>query len=172
MATWQQQISWSAPHSISQLTAKRGARKEHIPEERGFYAFVEGKHPPSPDRCLYVGIAARQSLYKRLGSYLRKKVTEQKAATMSHKGKRLLSFARIKGVDGAGTATENTERNDKFIHVCWAVSPLYLEGSRAENSLEAAYMLERALVDYYRPIYNTANWERENDFDFEDDTDW
>ena len=172
MTTWQQRIEWSDPHSIAQLTAKRGARKEHIPEERGFYAFVEGNHKPSPDRCLYVGIAARQSLYKRLGSYLRTKVTEKKASTLKHKGKRLLSYARIKGLDGTGTASVNTEVNDKFIHVCWAVSPLHLEGALAENSIEVAYLLERALIDYYRPLYNTADWERENDFDFEDDTDW
>ena len=171
MATWQQRIEWSDPHSISQLTSKRGARLV-IPKDHGFYAFVEGSHPPSPDRCLFVGIAARQSLYKRLGSYLRSKVTEQKAAKLKHKGKRLLSFARIKGLDGAGSASANTDLNDNFIHVCWAVSPLHLEGALADNSIEVAYLLERALIDYYRPLYNTADWERENDFDFEDDTDW
>ena len=177
MATWQQSIEWSNRHSISQLTAKRGARLV-IPKEYGFYAFVEGDQTPSPDRCLYVGIAARQSLYKRLGSYLRTKVTEQKASNLKHKGKRLLSYARIRGSHDAGdsrltpSAKTNQGPHDRFIHVCWAVSPLHLEGALAENSIEMAYLLERALIDYYRPLYNTADWERENDFDFEDDTDW
>jgi len=171
MTTWQDLIEWSRPHSISELTSKRGARTV-IPREFGFYAFVEGNRVPAPERVLYLGIAARQTLYRRLGSYLRKSVTEEKAETMKHRGKRLLSFARIKGLQGRGRAQGNTEENDKFIHVCWAVSPILMEGANREGGLEAGYQLERALVGYFRPLYNTADWARENDFDMEDDVDW
>ena len=169
--TWQATIDWSRPHSIAELTAGRGARLV-IPKDRGYYAFVEGAREPAPDRVLYLGIAARQTLYRRLGGYLRKSVTETKAANIRHRGKRLLAFARIKGLDGKGPASGNTPANDGFIHVCWATSPILMEGPEREGGLEAGYRLERALVDYFRPLYNTADWDRDNDFDLEDPVDW
>ena len=54
----------------------------------------------------------------------------------------------------------------------WAVSPLLLDGRSAEGGRDVAFMLERALVDFYRPAWNTADWERENDFDLDDECDW
>ncbi|WP_292294793.1 hypothetical protein [Marivita sp.] len=170
MASWHDQIIWSAPHSIAQLTQHRGARSV-IPTARGFYAFVSGCHPPSPERSLYLGIAVGQrGLRQRLGSYLRTVVTEHKAEAMKHKGKRLVSFARIRGIGGTGKGTRNSTRNDKFIHVCWAEAPFEFGGKTATgNEREWAFLLERALIDYYRPVFNTADWDGDWDFDMEDD---
>ena len=170
MSSWLQQLMWSKPHSITQLTTGADGRTV-IPKERGYYAFVEGHNVPVPNRCLYVGIAlGKTGLYGRLGSYLRTDVSLAKAKTMKHAGKRLLSFARIRGVDTLGTAKKNTAHNDSFIHVCWAPAPFNFESeSKGKNEREVAYMLERAMIDYYRPIYNTANYDRYNDFDLEDD---
>jgi hypothetical protein len=163
--TWVQQIVWSKPHSIYQLTATHGARAD-VPRVPGYYAFVEGARAPNVDHCLYIGIAAgKGGLYQRLGSYLRTSVTEHKAAGMKHEGKLRLSFARIKGIEGMGAATKNTASNDRFIHVCWAPSPIDVTDS---GGREMAYLLERALIDYYRPLYNTAAWDRDMDFDLED----
>ena len=168
MANWHELIVWSRPHSISELTSERGARTI-IPKDRGFYAFVEGARTPSPGNCLYIGIAVQKNgLYGRLGSYLRKTVTADKAETMKHRGKRLLSFARIKGVDGAGSASQNTEKNDSFIHVSWALAPLEF-GATAKNDKEYAFMLERALVDFYRPPYNTADWDPDLALELDDE---
>ena len=168
MASWQELIDWNKPRSISELTSERGARKI-IPKEKGFYAFVEGARKPSPGNCLYLGIAVQKNgLYGRLGSYLRKTVTDTKAESMKHRGKRLLSFARIKGVDGAGSAKKNTEKNDSFIHVSWALAPLEF-GATANNDKEYAFMLERALVDFYTPLYNTADWDPDLALELYDD---
>ncbi|SDI27442.1 hypothetical protein [Aliiruegeria lutimaris] len=166
---WLQAIQWSNAHTIHQLTAERGARGV-IPTEKGFYAFCKGAGLPSPDRCLYVGIAVgKRGLRGRLSSYLRAKVTESKAAVMKHRGKRLISFARIKGVTGTGSATANTIRNDRFIHVSWAPVPLDFSGGEAANAREYAFMLERALIDYYRPLYNTADWEADLELELDED---
>lgn len=168
--TWLQQIVWSRPHSVSELTTGSRGRKV-IPDDRGFYAFVEGCRRPSPDYCLYLGIAVgARGLYGRLGSYLRATVTAQGAAAMKHRGKKLISFARIRGVDGSGSGNVNTRANDKFIHVCWATVPLdFSAGRRAVNEREVAFMLERALIDYYRPLYNTADWERDLELELDED---
>lgn len=170
MASWLQQLDWQRPLSISELINGPDGRTV-IPTERGYYAFVEGAKKPLPTRCLYMGIAVgKRGLYGRLGSYLRSEVSTAKAAGMKHAGKRLLSFARIKGLSGAGTSDTNTERNDSFIHVCWALAPFDFDSeTKGKNEREFAYMLERAMIDYYRPLYNTADWGRENDFDLEDD---
>ncbi|RYH12378.1 hypothetical protein [Tropicimonas sp. IMCC6043] len=166
---WLQAITWSRAHTIYELTAERGARGV-IPQERGFYAFCSGAGKPSPNRCLYVGIAVgKRGLHGRLGSYLRTSVTEKKAAAMKHRGKRLLSFARIKGLQGTGSATSNTMANDKFIHVSWALVPLEFKGAAAADSREYAFMLERALIDYYRPLYNTADWEADLALELDED---
>ncbi len=170
MATWKEHVVWQAPHSIHELVHGPQGRRV-IPTDRGFYAFVDGATRPSPDRCLYVGIAAgKTGLYGRLGSYLRTSVTVGKASSMKHQGKKRLSFARIRGVDATGTAAANTPVNDKSIHVCWAIAPFDFDSaSKGKNEREFAYMLERALIDFYRPLYNTADWDRYNDFDLEDD---
>ena len=167
--TWLQRIEWTDPQSLHQLTAVQGARKA-IPTDRGFYAFVEGKRQPSPDRTLYLGIAVgKRGLYGRLGSYLRKTVKASKAEKIVHEGKRRLSFARIKGLDGSGGSQINTPANDKFIHLCWAVAPLdFASASAGRNEREWAYMLERALIDYYRPLYNTADWEADLDLELDE----
>lgn len=170
MPTWHDQIVWSVPHSISELTSARGARNK-ISNDKGFYAFVSGCHPPSPDRTLYLGIAVgKQGIRQRLRSYLRTSVTVQKADVMKHRGKRLISFARIRGAGGGGSSNTNTPRNDSFIHVCWASVPLdFSLGNATGNEREWAFMLERALIDYYRPLYNTADWDGYRDFDMEDE---
>ncbi|MEM9783000.1 MAG: hypothetical protein AAF899_11025 [Pseudomonadota bacterium] len=166
---WLQAIQWSGAHTIYQLTAQRGARRV-IPTARGFYAFCSGAGKPSPNRCLYVGIAVgKRGLYGRLGAYLRTSVTEKKAAAMKHRGKRLLSFARIKGLDGGGTGRISTAQNDKFIYVSWAEIPLEFSPAAAADSREYAFMLERALIDYYRPLYNTADWDADLELELDDD---
>ncbi|MEM7211218.1 MAG: hypothetical protein AAF479_04875 [Pseudomonadota bacterium] len=120
---------------------------------------MEAARKPSSGNCLYLGIAVQwKGLYGRLGSYLRKTVTESKVDTLKHRGKRLLSFARIKGIDGSDASTKNTAKHDSFIHVAWALAPLEF-GQTAKNDKEYAFMLERALVDYYTPLYNTADWD-------------
>ncbi len=170
MPNWHQQIIWSKPASIHSIIHGAAGRTV-IPQDRGYYAFVEGAMAPSPTRCLYVGIAVgKRGLYGRLGSYLRTSVTTAKAASMKHTGKKRLSFARIRGVDAMGSAQSNTVENDKFIHVCWAKAPFDFDSeSKGRNEREVAYMLERALIDFYRPLYNTADWDRYNDFDLEDE---
>ena len=141
MARWLQQIDWSKPHSISELTSQRGARSV-ITNAKGFYAFVEGFRTPSPDKTLYLGIAVgKRGVRQRLGSYLRTTVTEHKAEAMKHRGKRLISFARIKGVSGRGNSDSNTSRNDKFIHVCWAEAPFsFAAGSSTGNERECCLL--------------------------------
>lgn len=169
--TWLSRIDWTPPRTIYSLT-QHGARTV-IPTERGFYAFLQNSNPPQPSaNCLYVGIAAgKTGLRGRLSSYLRTTVTEAKATAMKHRGKRLLSFARIKGLDGSGSATQNTEANDKALYVSWAVAPLSFGGSAAEaqETRRVAYMLERALIDRYRPLYNTADWTRDLELELDED---
>lgn len=169
--SWLSQIAWSKPRTLGSLTG-HGARLA-IPSARGFYAFLSDGKPPAPaENCLYVGIAAgRAGLRGRLSSYLRREVTEAKAAAMKHRGKRLLSFARIKGLDGAGSGTSNTAAGDAAIFVSWATAPLDFGGSAASRAgtREVAYRLERALIDRYRPLYNTADWERDLDLELDED---
>ena len=166
--TWKEMFDWSEPRSIAELTSHRGAR-DAIPRTRGFYAFVEGKRRPTPDNCLYIGIAAsRAGLYGRLGSYLRSEVSASHAAGISHRGKRLLSFARIRGIDGTGRGQRNSLRNDWSIFVTWAPAPLEF-GALAASDREYAYMLERALIATYRPLYNSADWKGDTEIDLEDE---
>jgi len=169
--TWLSQITWTKPRTLGSLTG-HGARLA-IPAERGFYAFLSDGTPPAPaENCLYLGIAAgRGGLRQRLSSYLRREVTEAKAATMKHRGKRLLSFARIKGVDGAGAGTKNSDAGDAAIFVSWAVAPLIFDGASTyrAGTREVAYRLERALIDRFRPLYNTADWERDLELELDED---
>jgi hypothetical protein len=165
--SWLESIQWSRPHSISELTTGHGSRTV-IPPDRGFYAFVEGCHPPSPDRCLYLGIAiSARGLYGRLGSYLRAAVTPAEAAQIKHRGKRLITFARLNGVRDSDTG--GMEMNDSFIHLCWAVSPVDFDDMKRADAREYGFMLERALVDYFRPLYNTADWERDLELELDED---
>lgn len=164
--SWMEGIQWSRPHSIAELTSGRGARTV-IPTDRGFYAFVEGCRAPSPDHCLYLGIAvSSRGLYGRLGSYLRATVTPAKAAEIKHRGKRLITFARLNGVEGD---QPGADMNDSFIHVAWARCPVDFASHLDKDAREYAFMLERALVDYYRPLYNTADWELDLELELDED---
>ncbi|MEM6303366.1 MAG: hypothetical protein AAF744_01525 [Pseudomonadota bacterium] len=166
--TWGDQIVWSEPHSIHSLTHAHGARSV-IPKERGYYAFVSENAKPGDENSLYIGIAVgRSGLYQRLSAYLRGTISLDKAKRMKHEGKLRLSFARIKGLDGEGSAQTNTVANDKLIHLCWAVAPFHFSG-RGGAEREMAFMLERALINALRPIYNHAKWDREMDFDLDDE---
>lgn len=169
--TWLDNIHWTSPRTVHDLTAGRGARMD-IPAERGFYAFTSRGALPSSSNCLYVGVAAgKRGIYGRLGSYLRGEVTVAKAAGMKHRGKRLLSFARIRGLSGTGKGDRNTPENDRRIFVSWAVAPLDFS-SEAKAAREYIYMLERALIDRYRPLYNTADWERDLELELDEDPFW
>lgn len=167
--TWQQKINWGSPYSIHALTSAHGNRTV-IPEDKGYYVFTQNAGLPSPSTCLYLGIAVGAGgLRQRLASYLRAKVTAREAAAKRHRGKKLICFARIKGLDGLINATESSAENDSKIFVRWAVAPLDLSGKTAAATREMAFLLERALIDYYRPLYNTADWERDMDLELEDD---
>lgn len=170
MGTWLQELDWQKPKSITELiTGPKG--RTVIPNHRGYYAFVNGAEKPLPGTCLYVGIAVgKKGLYGRLGGYLRTDISVAKATTMRHAGKRMLSFARIRGLAGQGASQTNTRRNDNSIHVSWTRAPFDFDSeTKGRNEREFAYMLERAIIDYYRPIYNTANYDRYLDFDLEDE---
>ena len=174
MGTWKEQVVWEKPRSLHDVIHGPQGRTV-IPATRGYYAFVEGKTTPSPNRWLYIGIAAgKTGLYGRLSSYLRTTVTVSKASHTQHTGKRRLFFARIVGINGSavglGGETLNTPIFDKSIYLSWALAPFDFDSeTKGRNEREFAYMLERALIHYYRPLYNTANWERDNEFDLEDD---
>lgn len=164
--TWLEGIVWSRPYSISELTVGRGARTV-IPGDRGFYAFVEGCRTPSPDYCLYLGIAVSSSgLYGRLGSYLRASVSPAKAAQIKHRGKRMIAFARLNGVEGD---QPGADKNDSFIHVSWAKSPVDFASISDKDAREYAFMLERALIAHFRPLYNTADWGADLDLELDED---
>jgi hypothetical protein len=169
--TWLSQIKWTPPRTVHSLT-QYGARTV-ISDKRGFYAFVKSPSPPNlHGNCLYLGIALGQNgIRGRLSSYLRATLTDSKAEQIKHSGKRKLAFARIRGFDGTGTSRTNTEENDRSIYVTWAQAPLYFEGSKSSTleSRRLAFQLERALIDHYRPIYNTADWGRDLDLELYED---
>lgn len=93
-------------------------------------------------------------------------VTPAKAAQIKHRGKRLITFARLNGVNGDAIGSD---KNDGFIHVSWARSPIDFAGTSPKDAREYAFKLERALVEYFRPLYNTADWGADLDLELDED---
>ncbi|WP_076999029.1 hypothetical protein [Variovorax sp. KK3] len=143
---WFKQLAWQGGVHVAALNENRA----QVPEFTGCYVFTVGKVPVAPGRVLYVGEAARQSLRRRVASYLTDFRSRPGPRGRQHKGKAFILEARQRS-------------GDHGIYVQW------VEYGASPADI---HTLEASLINYLNPAANDrveeerhpvlAEWERLN----------